>query len=126
MECDSALQPDYPHLYSAPSFCNLGLDLSYYDVQPLPGQQLATLGLRALNWTGWGTSEATAHGLACDLLDTGGTDWSVCTHVTVSVYRPQSIGPAGGAVIYQRTRVKHNWGGGYNQFTYWYQPGTDY
>lgn len=126
IECDDAYRPDYPDLYAAPQSCNLGMGLSYYDVQSVPGRSFGMLGLRRLRWSGWGAYKATAHGVACNIYGNGGADWSACAKVTVNAYDPQSIGPSGGAVIYQLTRVRHTQGGGYRQFTYWYQPGTDY
>jgi hypothetical protein len=126
MECDAAFQSFYPHVWAAPPLCNLGMGSSYYDVQNVPGRAWGEVALRGLRWSGWGAYEATAHGLGCDMYRSGAADWSVCTHVTVNVYDPQSIGPAGGAVIYQSIRVRHNGGGGYHRFTWWYEPGTDY
>jgi hypothetical protein len=126
MECDAAFQSFYPHLWAAPPLCNLGMGLSYYDVQKVPGRAWGAVALRNLTWSGWGSSQATGHGMACSIYRSGAADWSQCTHVTVNVYRPVSVGPAGGALIYQRTRVRHNAGGGYRRFTWWYEPGTDY
>lgn len=126
MECDRASKPDYPFVLIAPMSCNLGLSLSYYDVQPIPGRRYGTVGLRRLHWYGWGHHEAFAHGLACNIYADGRTIWSQCAHVTVHVFDPVSIGPAGGAYIYQRTEVRHTRIDHWRRFTFWYRPGTDY
>jgi hypothetical protein len=125
-ECDNAHSPDYPTVVVHPHSCNVGLGASYYDVQPVGGRSFGTIGLRRLRWHGWGRHEATAHGLACNIYGNGGANWKQCASVTVHVYRPVAVGPAGGAFIYQLMRASHTRKDAWDRFTYWYQPGTDY
>jgi hypothetical protein len=126
MECDRALTPLYPAVLVAPHKCNLGLRQSYYDVQPVPGRRFATGGLREMHWYNWGQRRAFGHGLACNIFANGGTKWGQCSHVTVKVFRPVSVGPAGGAYIYQRTEVIHSQHDRWGRFRIWFEPGTDY
>lgn len=127
VECDNAHSPDYPTVSAHPSLCNLGLAQSYYDVQPVPQKSFVGLALRGLRWNGWGNYEATAHGLACDVRANGSAVSGTCDHVTVHVYRPEAILPAGGAVIYQLLRVSHRSSRTESySYAYWYRPGTDY
>jgi hypothetical protein len=126
MECDKAASPWYPAVLAAPSSCNLGLGQSYYDVQRVPGLRFGTIGLRDMRWYGWGQYSAVGHGWACNIYRNGGANWSQCAHVTARVFNPVSIGPAGGAYIYQRTEVAHTRLDGWRQFRFWFEPGTDY
>lgn len=128
MECDNARSADYPTVAVHPKLCNLGLQASDYDVQPVGSRAFGTIGLRRLRWRGWGRSEATAYGLACNLYSDGIARWSQCANVVVRVYHPMSIAPAGGASIYQLTRVTHSGSSSsrWQAFTFWYQPGLDY
>jgi hypothetical protein len=126
MECDNAHSPDYPRVTSHPATCNLGLGASYYDVKSVSGRSFGTIGLRRLQWRNWGRYGATAHGLACNIDGDGAANWNQCASVTVHVYRPVAILPAGGRLIYQRTSASHMRVDQWHQFTYWYKPGLDY
>lgn len=119
MVCDNPSAPDYPSVISAPRSGHLGLKASVYDLQPVPGHvEPSAVTLRRLSWSGWGSFRATAHGLACR---ESGRSSDGCRQVLVRVSRPAAILPAGGAVIYQLTRVRYQ--EGEEDF---YQPGVDY
>lgn len=119
MVCDKPSAPDYPSVVSAPKDCQLGLKASVYDAQPVPGHpEPSTIALRRLTWVSWGSFRATGHGLACRQ---SGRSFHGCRRVLVRTSRPHAILPAGGAVIYQLTRVRYR--NGQEDF---YQPGVDY
>jgi hypothetical protein len=125
--CDNAQSPDYPTLAAHPGACDLGLHQSDFESQPVRGRRFAPIALRHLRWAGWGHQHAVGHGLGCHVGLHGNAKWRSCEQVTVDVYRPEAVLPAGGAVIYQLIRVRHTSpqrrGG---SFTYWYQAGADY
>lgn len=61
MECDKASAPLYPLLRAQPSTCPLGINASYYDVQPVPGRVFGSIVLRNVHWSSWGGYSATGH-----------------------------------------------------------------
>ena len=125
MECDHAQSPEFGALLAHPASCNLGLAASGYDVQPVPGRRFGRIGLRKMRWHGWGSYEATAHGLACSIYKDGRANMSQCGSVVVHVYDPVFLESAGGMFIYQLARVSHSRRGKSRQFTFWYKPGID-
>jgi hypothetical protein len=127
MTCDNAHAPDYPFVWAHPRGCDLGLSQSYFQAQPVPGRPFAALGLRHMHWKHWGSYQATAHGLGCNVRYNGSVFRRSCVHVRVDVYHPVRVGPAGFTPIYQRVRVLHRRTRAepfYNVF--WFRPGTDY
>jgi hypothetical protein len=126
MECDNAHSAWYPSAFVAPGLCNLGLHQSYYDVRPVGDRAFATIGLRYLRWRSWGSYSAYAYGIACNINSLGIINKPSCDHALVQVYTPVYVGPAN-AVIYQVMDVRHvrSRAEPYN-YTFWYQPGTDY
>jgi hypothetical protein len=127
MECDRPSSADYPNLRARPSNCALGINASFYDVQPVAGHVFGSIVLRNVRWSSWGGYRATGHGQACNMNASGYAIRSQCAHARVRVWHPVLVQPAGGVLIYQRTRVT---GGGaetrFNYFNFWWQPGTDY
>jgi hypothetical protein len=108
MTCDEVRSFDYPAVLRAPSSCDLGLGLSTYTSQTVPGHpRPEAVYLRGLRWTNWGRYVATARGREeCSKLDGGPPDGIThCTEMTVTASDPQRIDSAGGAVIYQLIRV---------------------
>lgn len=127
LACDNAHASLYEIVVAHPHTCNLGLGRSIYQAQPVPGRAFAALGLRRLRWRSWGRHTASAHGLSCDIKSDGGIQRGTCDHVVVTVSRPQAIGPAGFAVIYQLIRVLHrSTRAEPYRYGYSFQPGVDY
>jgi hypothetical protein len=127
MVCDNAHAPLYPFVWAHPHGCDLGLGQSIYQAQPVPGRPFVPVGLRHMHWTHWGSYEATAHGIGCNMRSNGSIIASSCVSVEVSVYNAVKIGPAGFTPIYQRVRVVHHRTRARPYYAIaWFRPGTDY
>lgn len=129
LACDNPHSPNYPTVRQSPTNCDLGLGASFYDSQPVPGHDTPdTIGMTRLRWRHWGRNVATAHGRSCLVNPDDGrvSDPAYCGRVTVTVSKPQAIGPAGFAVIYQLIRVDHAPTAVSDSYTDYYQPGVDY
>ena len=103
LACDNAHSHDYPTVSVRPRNCNLGLGQSMYQSQPMPGKAFSPIALRGLAWHGWGRYGAMTRGLGCNVGDNGAADMSTCGHVTMQVYKPLAIGPAGFASFTSRS-----------------------
>jgi hypothetical protein len=121
LACDNPSAPNYAFMKHAPRRCFLGLQESAYQSQPVAEHSFDRIVLRKLRWRHWGRRTTQAQGLVCDLSD------GRCEPTLVLLWRPERVGPAGDAWIYQRIRVRRdNRVDPARHYFDWFQPGLDY